>query len=183
MKRILTIISAAAVLAIAAPRTIAAQEKGGPTFVPLKLQLVLTRQAGDKKISSLPYTLWVTANERRTTNLRMGVEIAIPQTLFSKEGTPQASYQYRPVGTDIDCTAQTTPDGTYSINIVLSDSSVMFFSAKDAPKGEADRPTFRNFRANFTVLLKDGQTAQYTSATDPVSGEVLKVDATLNVLK
>ncbi len=185
MKRILTVISTAAVLAIAAaPRSIAAaQEKAGPTLVPLKLQLVITRQAGEKKISSLPYTLWVTANERKPTNLRMGVEVAVPTTFIPKDGVPQTSYSYRPVGTDIDCTAATAPDGMFNVNIVLSDSSVMFFSAKDAPKGEGDRPTFRNFRSNFSILLKDGQTAQYTSATDPVSGEVLKVDVTLNVLK
>ena len=44
-------------------------------------------------------------------------------------------------------------------------------------------PAFRNFTSNFNILLKDGQTAQYASATDPVSGETLKVDVTLNVLK
>ena len=44
-------------------------------------------------------------------------------------------------------------------------------------------PAFRNFTSNFNILLKDGQTAQYASATDPVSGETLKVDVTINVLK
>ena len=44
-------------------------------------------------------------------------------------------------------------------------------------------PAFRNFTSNFSLLLKDGQTAQYASATDPVSGETLKVDVTINVLK
>jgi hypothetical protein len=53
-------------------------------------------------------------------------------------------------------------------------------SVGEAPKGT---PAFRNFTSNFSILLKDGQTAQYASATDPVSGETLKVDATINVLK
>jgi hypothetical protein len=44
-------------------------------------------------------------------------------------------------------------------------------------------PVLRSFTSNFTILLRDGQTAQYTTATDQVSGEVLKIDATLNVLK
>jgi hypothetical protein len=33
------------------------------------------------------------------------------------------------------------------------------------------------------MVLRDGQTAQSTSATDPISGEVLKIDVTLNVVK
>ena len=33
------------------------------------------------------------------------------------------------------------------------------------------------------MLLRDGQTMQYASATDSVTGEVVKIDVTLNVLK
>ena len=44
-------------------------------------------------------------------------------------------------------------------------------------------PAFRSFTSNFNILMRDNQTAQYTTATDQVSGEVLKIDATLNVLK
>jgi hypothetical protein len=32
-------------------------------------------------------------------------------------------------------------------------------------------------------MLRDGQSTQYTAATDPVSGEVLKIDVTLTVVK
>jgi predicted small secreted protein len=46
-----------------------------------------------------------------------------------------------------------------------------------------DAPAFRSFKGVNTVLLKDGQTRQYTVATDRVTGEVLKVDVTLKVLK
>lgn len=33
------------------------------------------------------------------------------------------------------------------------------------------------------VVLRPGQPAQHTSATDPVSGEVLRIDVTIEVLK
>ena len=46
-----------------------------------------------------------------------------------------------------------------------------------------DVPSFRNFNSAFTALLRDGQTMQYTSATDPVSGEVMKIDVTAAVMK
>jgi hypothetical protein len=34
-----------------------------------------------------------------------------------------------------------------------------------------------------STLLKDGGTSQFTSAVDKVSGEIVKVDVTLNVVK
>src|SRR3954465_6562376 len=65
-------------------------------LVPLKVLLTLARYQGEKKISSAPYTLWVTANDPHTTNLRMGVEMPVPTG---------ASLNYRNVGTSIDCNA------------------------------------------------------------------------------
>ena len=72
--------------------------------------------------------------------------------------------------------------GPFTLDIKLNDSSISFDS-KDPGQKLAGIPAFRNFTSNFSILLKDGQTAQYASATDPVSGETLRVDATLNVLK
>lgn len=197
MKRTLTFIRSAALIAIAAaPRPGLAQEKttaGGvaqektAALVPLKIQLVISRTAGEKKISSLPYTLWVTANGRGETNLRMGVEVPVPARVAPKEGESAVqSYNYRPVGTNIDCSAMTVPDGWFNVAITLNDSAIQFDAKQAAASGPSPLsglPTFRNFTSRFSILLKDGQTAQYTSATDPVSGEVLKVDVTLNVLK
>ena len=190
MRRTFICISACALMvALSGQQAAIAQEK--PTLVPLKLQLVVSRHAGDKKISSVPYSLWVTANEtRRTTSIRMGVEVPVATTMFTgKEGqqTPVASYNYRNVGTNIDCTAVTAGDGQYQVHITLDDSSV-HYDARDGTAGRpstsvAGAPSFRSVKLNFSILLKDGQTAQYSSATDPLSGEVVKVDATLNVLK
>jgi hypothetical protein len=147
--------------------------------VPLKIQLTLARYQGDKKLSSTPYTMWITANEPKTTKLRMGVQIPVP--------AGAAGFNYRNVGTDIDCTAATGVTGTYKLGLTVSDSSV-YFSSRDgaaaAPANpESGQPSFRSFTATFNILLRDGQTAQYTTATDQVSGEVMKIDATLTVLK
>ena len=64
----------------------------------------------------------------------------------------------------------------------MSDSSL----GLDAAKGGAvapNVPSFRNFNSAFTALLRDGQTMQYTSATDPVTGEVMKIDITAAMMK
>ena len=146
-----------------------------PALTPLKVQLVVSRTLAEKKISSLPYVLWITANDRKVTNLRMGVEVPLPSG---------GNLQYRNVGTNIDCSAISV-EGAFNLSITLSDSSIHLGAkqtGENVPRA-ADAPAFRTFTSNFSILLRDGQTAQYTSATDPVSGEVMKVDITLNVLK
>jgi len=118
----------------------------------------------------------------------MGVQMPIVQTTFGQAAAggfatiPQSSYTYKDIGTNIDCQAVAQADGTFNLDIKLSDSSVGF-DAKDSGQAVKGIPVFRSFTSNFSILLKDGQTAQYASATDPVSGETLKVDVTVNVLK
>ena len=155
--------------------------------IPLRVQLVVSRYQGEKKISSLPYTLSVVANDNDKTSLRMGVEVPIPQTVFggSKDGTPsvpQTSYTYRSVGTNIDCTARTVDDGLFKLDLGVDDSSI-FVPEKNSAAAGMPAPSLRRFTSTFNVIVRDGQTVQHTSATDPVSGEVLRVDVTLNVVK
>jgi len=187
VKRLVAFIASMVVITWAAAPVGFAQEAA--RLVPLKIQLVVSRTAVDKKvISSLPYTLWVTANDKKPTSVRMGVQVPIVQTSFGQVAAggfatiPQSSYTYKDIGTNIDCQAVSQADGTFNLDIKLSDSSVSFDQKESAqsPKGVA---AFRNFTSNFSILVKDGQTAQYASATDPVSGETLKVDVTVNVLK
>jgi type II secretory pathway component GspD/PulD (secretin) len=157
-----------------------------PAPVSLKVSLVFSRYQGDKKISSVPHTLWVTANDNRT-SLRMGTQIPVTTSVVNKEGEKTQSYNYRDVGTNIDCSANSTSDGAYKLTITIEDSSVYFPEQSDAAVKSATAatgaPAFRNFHSTFPVVLRDGQTAQMTSATDPVSGQVVKLDATLNVQK
>jgi hypothetical protein len=169
----------------------AAQEKPAaspalprPAQVPLRIQLVLSRFQGEKKLSNVPYLMWVIANDNSITRLRMGVKIPI----YSGGGAT-GSYNYQDVGTNVDCSVVNGPDGTYRVNLTLNDSSI-YFPDRDRPSAgipppisDTAPPALRSFTSTFTILLRDGQTGQYTSATDQASGEVLKIDATLNVLK
>ena len=181
-------------IAVLAP-AMRAEEPGGPEDtqaatsreIPLRVQVVVSRYQGEKKISSLPYTLSVVANDKDKTTMRMGVDVPIPQTIFStpKDGTagaPQVSYSYRSVGTNIDCTARSAEEGVFKLDLAVEDSSI-FASDKEPNASRIAAPTLRRFTSTFNVLMKDGQTLQHTAATDPVSGEVLRVDITLTVLK
>jgi hypothetical protein len=171
----------------------AAETRRGIT--PLKVQIVFSKYLGEKKVASLPYTL--TCNDdRQPVQLRMGIEVPVLVTP-PKEGPP--SFNYKNVGTNIDCRAGMTGDGRFRLEMSVEQSSI--YSAVDekarraTAEGEgrptwgvtdtplANVPMFRSFRSTFAPVLRDGQTAQYTVATDPVSGEVVKIDVTLTVLK
>ena len=163
----------------------AAQSKPGP--VSLKVSLVFSRYQGEKKISSLPHTLWVTTGDNTRTSLRLGTQIPVVTTVIGKEGDKTQSYNYRDVGTNIDCSAASLVDGSFRLGITITDSSV-YYPDQSEPTARSmtastGAPAFRNFNSTFTMVLKDGQTGQSTSVTDPISGQVIKLDATINVQK
>jgi hypothetical protein len=156
-----------------------------PAMVPLKVTVVLSRYQGDKKISSLPYTLLVTANDAEFTRLRIGTQVAVPTVFQAKDSpTPVQSYSYKDVGTNIDCRAASDADGMFRLLLTVADSAIYFPDKTEAMvSASTGAPAFRNFNSTVDVLLRDGQTVQYTSVSDPVSGQTIKLDATLNVLK
>jgi hypothetical protein len=151
-------------------------------IVPLKVQVVLSRYDGDKKIESLPFTLTVNANERPGAQLNMKTQVPVSNTMFSANGpvtAPVTSFSYKSIGTDISCEASTTDDGRFSVRVVIEDSSVL--PAGAGAQG-ANVPSFQSFNSSNMLVLKDGQTLQYAAATDAVSGRVTKVDVTVTTI-
>jgi hypothetical protein len=154
--------------------------------IPLKVQVLVSRFQGEKKLSSLPYSLSVNAGSRAT--LRMGAKVPVMMMMTANmpKDLPQGGpVQYQDVGTSIDCYVSTAQDdGRYRVEITIDDSSVY----GDGPNTADNRPppgnpSFRSFRASDSMVLRDGQTSQFTTATDKVSGEIVKVDVTLTVVK
>ena len=163
-----------------APSTVARQ-------VPLKVQLTLSRFVGEKKISSTPYMLGVLTNAQKT-SLRMGVQVPvkIAKTDSGPANVPQSSYNYRDVGTNIDCEAQDVGGGLFRLVLTIEDSAIHLDRPPDSPQERQmarDVPAFRSFRSSFATVLHDGQSMQYASATDPISGEIMKIDVLLTLAK
>ena len=151
--------------------------------VPVKVTVVISRSQGEKKISSMPYTLSVTGSHA---NLRLGTKIPVMmishQAADGKTIADVGPIQYQDVGTNIDCDVRTLDDGRFMLNLTVDDSSVYADEAA-LPGGTKGNPSFRSFRASNSMILKDGQTGQFTSATDKLTGETVKVDVTLTVVK
>jgi hypothetical protein len=166
--------SAAALVVVFATISVA-QNQSKPS-IPVKVQVVISRYEGDKKVSSLPYTLAVTASDYASSQkamIRMGSSIPVPQPA----GGGTTAYVMQSVGTNIDCRVSTMEDSRYAVYVSINDSSIMERRSPDAV------PTLRNFISDNTVVLRDGQTSQFTAVADKNTGEIVKVDVTLTVEK
>jgi type II secretory pathway component GspD/PulD (secretin) len=157
----------------------------------LKVQFVLSRYQGEKKVGSTPYMLGVLSGGQKT-SLRVGTQVPVVMTVFGSKSEgglatiPQQSYSYRDVGTNIDCQAQSVGNGLFSLTVTVEDSSIHADRSSNTAEQKQvlrDIPSFRSFRASFAIMLREGQTMQYASATDPISGEVMRIDVTLTLAK
>jgi len=174
------------------------EEARANVIIPIDLEVVISRYQGDKKTSSLPYAL--TVNTVRTfenrvddaplTSLRMGGEVPLPTMSFTVDGKPLTGFPtggpvtYKAVGTNIDARGRILDGGRFEIWVSVQDDAIA------TPQGVAagstlstTLPVIRSFRASNNVVLKDGQTRQFTAAADRITGEVVKVDVTLKVAK
>jgi hypothetical protein len=153
-----------------------------PPETPLKIQIVITELDGTKEISRLPYSLNLLGTHlqnRKEAHLRFGVRV--PVTVAG------GGFTYQDVGTNIDALALQRDDGTYRLDLTVDRSSVtMPMNGADWKPGDTNpstQPLIRSFRDDFTVVATPGHPVQGTSAVDPVTGHVVKVEVTLSVEK
>jgi len=157
----------------------------------LMFDVTLSRDLGEKRLSSTPYSISVTPGYR--SSLRMGGDVPVPSTTFTpavkddgKETKPAqtvSSYGYRTVGTFVDLTAEAANDGQFRVSLTIDDSSLYPPDLSPATAKTLGAPAFRNFKSNNTVMLRDGQSLEYTAATDRLTGEVVRITVRLRVVK
>ena len=156
------------------------------------MQLVISRYQGEKRVSSLPYTLSMkatTLGRGPLARLNLGARVPVPMPMIApaadgKPAAPMSSFNYENVGTNISSTASLLPDGRIDLNIEINESSVVTETAELRASGSSEgRPVFRSYQSTNTIVLKDGETTQFTAASDRVSGEVVRVEVKVTVLK
>lgn len=173
-----------------------------PPPAPLPIQaaqvdVVLARYQGEKKTSSLPFTLMLSAGPRTgTVSIRMGVDVPVgtstsnvTQTTNAQSGNPRAVEttkavtEYRSIGTSIDSYVNRVDESNYTVFVNVSDSSLFSAEPGKVPSGITDPAAFRTFSTQNSLPMKDGQTRIFGIATDKVTGETLKIEVKLTILK
>jgi len=156
----------------------------------LKIQVTFAENQGEKKIANLPYTFYVQAGDGGAhspwTKMRMGSRVPV---VTGKEG----GLQYLDVGTNIDARGIASEGGKFDVMLNLERSWVEGDVAVPVEKsagtaggqnpGQFYQPIIRQFKTELTLPMRDGQTVQTTQASDPLSGRVLTITATMNVVK
>lgn len=164
-----------------------AKDIGYPKPVtPLRVQVVFSEYESEKKISSLPYTLLVNADDRGPiAAVRMGLRVPV----VTGSSGENKQFQYLDIGTNLDGRAERTDDGRFflKLNVERSSAYTPDSGQKNSPVTSGQmmngQPVIQRFSAQVNLVIRDGQTIQSTVATDPVTGHVLKVDVTANVVK
>lgn len=147
--------------------------------VSLKVDITIAHYEGEKKISSKPYSLRVTTNSQ--TSLTVGRQVVIPNPAAER------GYIYNPIGTNLNVSASQPSDGRFSLDLRVEETSIDPISVQPptpiVPGASDPPPAIASMRVTNTVILRDGETTEFLSSTDPISGKVSKVEIRLTVLK
>jgi hypothetical protein len=149
--------------------------------VPLKVEVVFTRNQGEREVDRWPFTLLLNS-DNTFAGLKMG--LMVPITVRTKD--VPATTMFKDVVTGVRCRARPLSGGRFALACEFHQDSVHSSEGEDAASAKTDAastaPVIRKFYSETTLVLRDGQTAKH-SATDPLSGEVLEVDVTLTVME
>ncbi|MEO7189687.1 MAG: hypothetical protein ABI051_01375 [Vicinamibacterales bacterium] len=135
----------------------------------VRIDIVLSRTQGEKKVSSFPFTLYTAAGSN--VSLRSGSSVPVPQ------GAGAIAYQS--VGVRINCVnILDLPDGRFRLDVEIDDSSVL-----DNGPMTANGPVIRSSNLRGTVVARDGSAQTFATATDKLTGETIKAEVTVTALK
>src|SRR5437764_12663272 len=92
------------------------EEKAEPKrdWVSLRVQVVISEYDGEKRISSLPYTLLVNSDGNKA-SIRMGLRVPV--------ATSVSQFQYMDIGSNLDGWAAKTDEGRFKVHLNLERSS------------------------------------------------------------
>ena len=95
-------------------------------------------------------------------------------------GLEGGAFSYRPVGTRIDSFARSLTDDRYRVTVIIEETSAYGEDSTAMESFLSTRRTkvFRSFESSNTLVLRDGQSRQYTAEAGPaLTCESIRVDA------
>jgi hypothetical protein len=117
----------------------------------------------------------------------MRIGIQVPMLLDNNK------VEYQDVGTNIDARSAYLGDGHVLLQMTFErswiDGNVSVPVAKsdvpqpDSSNGHFQEPVIRAFKSAFELNLREGQPVESTTAADPLTGKVAKVEISFTVVK
>jgi hypothetical protein len=167
-------------------------QKAEVRTTPVKVQIVFTEFEGDKKVKSLPYTLYINAPD--APELKPGwVKLRVGSRVPIYTGGTKENMTYLDVGTNIDARSAYAGEGRLLLYLRIERSWVdggvsvpvtkVDGSASETSSGHFQEPIVRQLVLEFDLKLREGQSVESATATDPISGKVLKVDVSFAIVK
>jgi len=160
---------------------------------PAKALIVFTEYDGDKKVKSLPYTLYINAPDAPDLKPSSWARLRIGSRVPVYTGGTSGNMTYIDVGTNIDARAAHTGnnhflvylnlerswvEGDVSVPVAKSDGS-----ASDSSTGHFREPIIRQFKTELDLKVREGQVVESTMATDPLTGRLLKIEVSVSLVK
>jgi hypothetical protein len=151
----------------AAAKPSEAEKAPGPR---LRVEFRETRQKGDTTTATRPYVLLLHA-DAEPARVFVGPQVTITTTA---QGT--LTTVFKNAGIDVQASVKTLPDGGYLVGAKFEDSSALASGGGAAGTTAADNPILRIVRGESRLTVREGETLPFSSAVDPVTGEVVRVD-------
>jgi hypothetical protein len=160
---------------------------------PAKALIVFAEYDGDKKVKSLPYTLYINAPDGPDLKPSSWARLRIGSRVPVYTGGTTGNMTYIDVGTNIDARAAHTGnnhfllylnlerswvEGDVSVPVAKSDGS-----ASETSAGHFREPIIRQFKTELDLKVREGQVVESTMATDPLTGRLLKIEVSVSVVK
>lgn len=164
---------------------------------PAQLDITLTRYQGDKKIGTAPFVVMLNAARNVPyTTVESGLDIPIgtsnsdtTQTSGAQGNSPRAvrtqkvETTYRTVGTRISCSVSRADESTYVVYLDVRDSRVLERDIARRVSAATTANLFRTLSHTSSLQMKEGETKLFAVLADQASGETVKIDVKLTILK
>jgi hypothetical protein len=179
------LVFAGAAILVLAPAMAPAEE--GPETKPpkdpgpqVRLEVVMTRSQGDTVIARLPYTLLLSAGGSGA-RVYGGIQLPI---LVRHEGSN--TMMFKNAGGNVFARTWALEGGRFKVDLTTEYGGVYPTngeSATEEPDVSPAAPVLRSFSSNATITLGDGQSTVFSDSADPITGETVKTEVTLHVVK
>jgi hypothetical protein len=153
--------------------------------VPVRMDLVVTRQKGDRVASRVPYSVLLgvgRAVDASSSNVEVKLGIEVPAPSAHGAGAIPSPITYRNVGLTLSGRATLSGPGRYALTLSLQTTGIYPGPGEGGAAG-ADDALLNTLNLRLTPLLRDGEKTQVASVTNPLTGEVTTIDVTLRSVK